>query len=73
MQETKKKIDKTQRLITKVPAFQDLLRLQKSLESAMSMLNSLADEGDTIQRASELYDQIEEMQDLADEILLNEE
>lgn len=39
----------------------------------MSMLNSLADEGDTIQRASELYDQIEEMQDLADEILLNEE
>ena len=69
MQETKKK---SKQLITEKPTFEDMVEMHRLLKQALIMLNALADEGDTIQRATDLTGQIENIQDLANTMLYKE-
>lgn len=55
--------------IEKKPSFNDLFELAASVKDVQRMIVSLSDEGDTVQRATDLYFAIEELQKQAKQML----
>lgn len=55
--------------IEKKPAFNELFELAASVKDVQRMIVSLSDEGDTVQRATDLYFAIEELQKQAKQLL----
>lgn len=61
---------KQPRFIEDKPSFKLLVKIYNELKLAHRMLNALADENDTVQRATDLYNQIESIHKLVRSSLL---
>lgn len=57
------------KFITEKPSFDALFEMKNDLQAAEQMVSSLADEGDTIQRATDLFLHIKDIYDKAKAIL----
>lgn len=56
--------------IDEVPDFETMVEFRQELDSAIRMLTSLADEGDTCQRATDLFLQVQDLYRMAKNVLL---
>jgi len=58
--------------IEETPHFEDLYKIRQATEQVINGIIALADGGDTVQRATDLHNQIHELKALAEQILLQE-